>query len=71
MPGCWAAPGPARPIYCALTCRCAWVATHATREAPDTRLATLYDHCGRPDKVARTCYATVTVPVRKRVLVFD
>lgn len=57
--------------YCPPACRYVWVTTYVTREVPYTKVVTLYDHCGRPYKVARTCFETVTVAVRKRVLVCD
>jgi hypothetical protein len=36
-----------------------------------TKVVTLYDHCGRPYKVTTTCYETVNVLVKTRVLVCD
>jgi hypothetical protein len=32
-----------------------------------TRVVTLYDRCGNPYEVERTCYRTVEVPVKKVV----
>jgi hypothetical protein len=43
----------------------------APRTVACTKLATLYDECGRPYQVVRTYDRTVQVPVTKRVLVRD
>jgi len=44
-----------------------WVTTWETRREPYQKNFTLYDDCGRPYTVERTCYRDVKVPVRKPV----
>lgn len=46
-----------------------WVTTWETRSQPYTKVVTLYDHCGYPYTVTKTCYHDVQVPVKKLVAV--
>lgn len=43
------------------------VTTYETHVEPYTKVVTLYDHCGCPYQVTRTCYHEVQVPVKKYV----
>lgn len=56
---------------CSPVCRYAWATKYVDREVAYTKIVVLHDHCGRPYEVARTCFATVSVPVRVRVLICD
>jgi hypothetical protein len=56
---------------CMPTCRYGWVTKLVDRKVPYTEVLTLYDRCGRPYKVAKTSYRTVTVPEQVRVAVRD
>ena len=57
--------------YCPPSCHYEWVITYVTRQVPYTEVVIRYDHCGRPYKVAKSCYETVRVPVKTRVLVVE
>jgi hypothetical protein len=57
--------------YCASACHYETVTVYVSKTVAYTKCVTLYDHCGRPYQVARTCYRTVQVPVQKCVLVCD
>jgi hypothetical protein len=60
------ASGTCEPVY-----HYVLVTTYVDRQVAYTKVVTLYDHCGRPYKVATTCYQTVKVPVTRRILVCD
>jgi hypothetical protein len=46
-----------------------WITTWETRSQPYTKVVTLYDHCGTPYTVTKTCYRDVQVAVKKLVTV--
>jgi hypothetical protein len=56
---------------CAPTYHYETVTVNVCKTVPYTKCVTLYDQCGRPYQVVRTCYRTVEVPVRKCVKVYD
>jgi len=56
---------------CAPACHYETVTVYVPKTVAYTKLVTVYDSCGHPCQVARTCYRTVQVPVRKCVLVCD
>jgi len=56
---------------CSQSCHYVSVIKYVDREVAYTKFIVLYDHCGQPYKVAKTCYETVSVPVRVRVLACD
>ncbi len=65
--------GVARAGHCGPCCTYKYVTTYEcvttyqTRLQPYTKVVTLYDHCGCPYQVTRTCYHEVQVPVTKHV----
>jgi hypothetical protein len=56
---------------CAPACHYEMVTVCVPKTVAYTRYVTLYDHCGQPYQVVRTCYRTIQVPVQKCVLVCD
>ena len=66
---------PTRASDCGAGCTSAYHYETVTVCVPKTvayvRYVTVYDHCGRPYQVARTCYRTIQMPVQKCVLVCD
>jgi hypothetical protein len=56
---------------CAPACHYETVTVCIPKTVAYTRYVTLFDHCGYPYQVARTCYRTIQVPVQKCVLVCD
>ena len=45
------------------------VTVYETREVPEVRCITKYDHCGKPYEVKVVVYRTIRVPVVKRIKV--
>jgi hypothetical protein len=70
-PGTTSASAPDYVAGCAPACHYETVTVYVRKTVAYTRLVTVYDSCGHPCQVARTCYRTVQVPVRKCVLVCD
>jgi hypothetical protein len=57
--------------YCPTTCHYKCVTVYVPKTVYYTKLVTLYDECGRPYQVERTCATTIQVPVTIRVPVCD
>ena len=56
---------------CAPVCHYETVITYVPKTISYIQYVTLHDSCGRPYQAAKTCYRTIQVGVRKRVLVCD
>jgi hypothetical protein len=58
---------PRSPGSCRSACHYECITTYVPRTVSYTKVVTLYDHCGQPYDVSRTCYRTILVAVQKRV----
>jgi hypothetical protein len=68
--GLLATAAPARAgDYCEPACRVVYVTRYEAREITRVYYVTVYDHRGRPYRVARTCTEVIKVPVTRRVVV--